>query len=225
MASGTPFLGLFSYADSNDLMFTSSWRSYPITIIIAVVASLALAVPGLSNWLQLDFSAVADGQWWRVWTGHLTHYDGQHLFWDLLMFVVLGAACEKENPRQFAAAIALMAAGITVAIGLFCHDITVYRGLSGVDTGLFVWFVGDQCRRSWIAKERVAATIWIVSCLALIGKLIFEAMTGKTLFVEASTFTPLVESHLAGAVIGLMFVTLRCHPIRNPLSSCEACCD
>jgi rhomboid family GlyGly-CTERM serine protease len=173
-------------------------------MIVSLVALLAYVFPTMSQWLQLDFDAVARGQWWRIWTGHLTHYDGGHLFWDLLMFATLGAVCERRHPSLFLPAILLIVAVISVSIGLFCDGITLYRGLSGLDTGLFVWFVGDQCRECSFRGERVFAMLWLMPVVGLIGKLIFEATTGQTLFVDSTAFTPLVESHIAGATIGLM---------------------
>jgi rhomboid family GlyGly-CTERM serine protease len=197
-------IGSLSPREFEDPMPACVLRTYPVTILISLVALLAWANPTLSQWLELDYSLVSSGQWWRIWTGHLTHYDGTHLFWDLLMFAVLGAACERGHPRLFVPAVAVIIAGITVAIGLCCEEISVYRGLSGLDTGLFVWFVADQCRRCCTDRDPVAAIIWLFPVVGLIGKLVFEAATGQTLFVDSSTFTPLVESHLAGAAIGLM---------------------
>lgn len=186
-------------------MSLSTLRHYPTTLTIAAISLFAFAFPSLSQQLQLDFNLVQEGEWWRVWTGHMTHYGGGHLFWDLLMFVALGAACEKNHSSRFAPALALMAVGISATIGLCCNEIDTYRGLSGLDTGLFVWFVTDQARRCWRATERLSAAFWLMPCLGLVGKLIFEAVTGQTLFVDSSHFTPLVESHLAGAMIGLLF--------------------
>ena len=187
-------------------MQASHWRNYRATIIVSVVVVLAYVFPTMSQWLQLDFDAVAQGQWWRIWTGHLTHYDGGHLFWDLLMFATLGAACERRHPSLFLPAILLIVAVISASIGLLCDGISSYRGLSGLDTGLFVWFVGDQCRQCCFRRERFAAMLWLMPVVGLIGKLLFEATTGQTLFVDSTAFTPLVESHIAGATIGLMCI-------------------
>ncbi len=185
-------------------MFLSLISKYPVTIIVSLAALLACAFPPLAQWWQLDFASVNDGQWWRIWTGHVTHYDGNHLFWDLLMFAVLGAVNERPHPRQVAVAIAVMMAGISIAISVFCSQITIYRGLSGLDTGLFVWLAADQIRQSVRNRDRLAAGFWIAPCVALVGKLLYEITTGQTLFVDSSDFTPLVEAHLAGALIGFL---------------------
>ncbi|MGB7326570.1 MAG: rhombosortase [Rubripirellula sp.] len=174
----------------------------PTTIVVAIAAIATFASPSLATLCQVDFDLIGDGQWWRIVTGHFTHFDGSHLFWDLLMFAVLGAACERRHRRFFPFAMAVMAAGITASIAVWCDGIDVYRGLSGIDTGLFVWFVIDQCRSSWAANDKTTAALWLAPAIGLVGKSIFEAQTGQTLFVDSSTFTPLVQSHLAGAAIG-----------------------
>jgi rhomboid family GlyGly-CTERM serine protease len=178
-------------------------RTLPTTIVVAALSLLAFTSPTLSQLWQLDFEAVAGGQGWRLLTGHLTHFGGGHLFWDLLMFVVLAAACEGQHRRHFASSLLLMAAGISVSLGLLRSDITVYRGLSGVDTGLFVWFVADQAIGWLRRREPATAALWLVPGVAVCGKLLFEIVTGQTLFVDSSHFIPLVESHLVGAAIGL----------------------
>ncbi|TWT82483.1 Rhomboid family protein [Planctomycetes bacterium CA13] len=192
-------------------MCTQAIQNYRFTIAITLVAVLAFLIPSLSQWMELDYLLVADGQWWRIWTGHLTHYDGNHLCWDLLMFAILGAACEREHPRWFAIALVIMMAGVALIIALCCDEMLVYRGLSGIDTGLFVWLVADQCRRCWIDRDRIAALVWLTPVVGLIGKLTYEATTGQTLFVDAANFTPIVEAHLAGAFFGLLLGQLACN--------------
>ncbi len=186
------------------------FKLYPVTIVVAVAAIIATISSAVATWCQVDFTLIADGQWWRILTGHITHYGFSHLFYDLLMFVVLGAMCEHRHRRRFASAWIAMAAGITAVIAACCDDIVVYRGLSGIDTGLFVWFIVDQCRDRWSENSKVAASLWSLPAFALIGKSIYEATTGQTLFVDSSTFIPLVQSHLAGAAIGACYGVAGC---------------
>lgn len=185
-------------------MVRSLYRSCPVTIVVSLVVLVIHFSPTLTQWLQLDFAAVASGQWWRIWTGHLTHYGGQHLFWDLLMFTAFGIACERKHRGRFVPFTALMAAGISSAIFWWCPDIGSYRGLSGLDTGLFLWFIVDQCRECWLGRDRLGAGLWLLPAVGLIAKLSYEAATGQVLFVDAGAFTPLVESHCAGAALGLI---------------------
>ncbi|WP_182869202.1 rhombosortase [Rhodopirellula sp. JC639] len=180
-----------------------SWcKDHRVTLVVSAIAILASVVPGLAAALQLDFASVAEGQWWRFLSGHLTHYDSQHLFWDVLMFVVLGAVCERQHPKLFGVALLVMALGISAAVALMCKDVSGYRGLSGIDTGLFVWFIGDQFRHSLAGRDRMFVAFWTAMATLLVGKLLYESVTGEVLFVDADGFKPLIESHLAGAVFG-----------------------
>ena len=203
-------------------MIPQLFRTYRVTILVSVVAITACVSPWLSQWLELDYLLVAEGQWWRIWTGHTTHYGVNHLFWDLLMFAVLGAACERNHRRQFAIALLVMMAGVAAIIGLRCGDVLVYRGLSGIDTGLFVWLVVDQCRQCWLDRDRLIAMVWLSAVVGLIGKLVYEAATGQALFVDASNFTPLVEAHLAGAFVGLLCGCFRIPGQQQPAMAFEA---
>lgn len=188
------------------------FKKYPTTIIVAALAVAAFAFPSLTDAWQLDWRAIGNGQWWRLLTGHATHYGASHLFWDLLMFVVLSLACEaacgaareRACRVRYALRLTIMMLGVSAGVGLFCKDIAIYRGLSGIDTGLFVWFVIDQARDAWQLAKRTVAIAWVIPLIGLIGKLVYEAATGDTLFVESGSFRPLVEAHLAGAVMGLM---------------------
>ncbi|QDT07511.1 Rhomboid family protein [Rubripirellula lacrimiformis] len=193
-------------------MFTHLLRTYPVTIAITVLAVLSHTSAALTGAFELDFGLVAGGQVWRLISGHWTHFDASHLCWDLLMFVVLSAMCERRCGQKsawgYAVTIAASLLFISAAIRITCPEIATYRGLSGIDTGLFGWLVVDHSRQSWRSSNRLAAVVAATGLLALIGKLIFEAATGNTLFVDSSTFTPLVQSHLAGLAGGIAASTI-----------------
>ncbi len=184
------------------------WYRSRITLGVAGIALLTLYSPTLTSWLQLDVNAVQDGQWWRVLTGHVTHFGGEHLFWDLAMFVGLGLMCESAFPRRFAPGLLLLALGISFTVLIGCEDISQYRGLSGIDTGLFAWYVGEQIRQSREDGDWGLTTAWITAACLLVGKLFYEWFSGNVIFVNASEFSPLVESHLAGTAIGSLLALL-----------------
>ncbi len=184
------------------------WKHNRYTLVIAVVTLLIHACPTLSSTLQLDFKAVSGGQWWRLLSGHLTHYDGQHLFWDLLMFVVLGAVCERQNRKLFGVFFVIMATIVSLTVMQACGDISEYRGLSGIDTGLFTWLTISQLRKSLAGGDRYFAAFWTMSGFMLLGKLGFEMITGDVLFVQTDGFKPLLESHLAGATVGILVAVI-----------------
>ena len=199
----------FAFDPTNALRRASEVGSrFRVTATVGTLTLLAAIVPSSIEWLQLDFAATLDGQWWRIFTGHMTHFGSQHLFWDLLMFVVLASLCEFQHPKTFGALLSLIALIVSATVMLFCGDVANYRGLSGVDTGLFVWFIGDQYRLSRKQNDKTYAMLWGTLGFLLLGKLFYEMVTGELLFVSVEGFKPLVESHVSGGLAGLLALFL-----------------
>ena len=173
------------------------------TAAVAFFAAAIHVIPGASGLLQFDRAAIATGQGWRLLTGHLTHWNLDHLFWDLLMFIVLGCVVEIQSRRRLVG----LCLGSALAISGFTwfgsSGLETYRGLSGIDTALFVSVAisiasAAVARRQWV-RALVSATLLV----GLTGKLLFESITGSTMFVDSATsgFVVLVEAHLLGAVV------------------------
>jgi hypothetical protein len=66
-----------------------------VTWFIALVALAVHFLPGAVDMLEFDRQALAAGEWWRYLTGYVTHWSTNHLFWDVLMFVVLGCSTAR----------------------------------------------------------------------------------------------------------------------------------
>src|SRR5687767_9327213 len=80
----------------------ASQRLPCITLSLAMISLVALFSPQLSSLLELDRTAVSyGGQWWRLLTGHLTHWNLDHFTWDCIVFLVLGAYTERTNRTTF----------------------------------------------------------------------------------------------------------------------------
>ncbi|MBW3598369.1 MAG: rhombosortase [Planctomycetes bacterium] len=184
----------------------------PITLTLLACCLAAFAVPELAVAMQWDREAMADGQWWRLVTGHLTHWDADHLFWDAAVFVVLGWIAERRSRRRFLACLAASCLAIPAGIWLFEPAITTYRGLSGLDTALFTLLAtellpeGIRRGRQVGPWDRLAGVMPAALLLGLIAKIAYEYATGQTLFVNsaASGFTPVPLAHLIGAVVGFV---------------------
>ncbi|MCG8583456.1 MAG: rhombosortase [Pirellulales bacterium] len=200
---------------------SSLWA--PVTWCVAAMALIVAAVPGWDVLLQFDTAAFGAGEWWRVLSGHVTHWNGDHLFWDLSVFVVLGTMCERRSRQGFVACMLLTAIAVSGYVMWFLPELDTYRGLSGIDTGLFAlvgtYFFVDACRDG---NRTVQWLIGLVA-LSLLVKTGFEFATGATMFVDhsAAAFVPLPMAHVIGAVIGVatgLFgnqTKLPCHVVRR----------
>ncbi len=60
-----------------------AWIRGLVAIVIQPQSAIAVQ-------LQFDRSSILHGACWRLLTGHFTHWNTDHLFWDVCMFVALG---------------------------------------------------------------------------------------------------------------------------------------
>jgi rhomboid family GlyGly-CTERM serine protease len=178
----------------------------PVTLTIGLMAIVIASVPSAGEMLQFHRAEIAAGEIWRLASGHLTHWNVEHVQWDLLMFVVLGAACERRNPRRMW--FCLIAAATSVSILIFClfPSIEAYRGLSGIDTALFMLLAIDLMRDR---QRQQSGMFGIVICGLLVGfvaKTAYEAITGHAFFVDHNSagFRLLVWDHIAASVVGVI---------------------
>jgi rhomboid family GlyGly-CTERM serine protease len=123
--------------------------------VLAVVASLAIQCwPEAQTALQYDRNAISIGQHWRLATGHLVHWGWRHLAGDISALALL---CWAIGPRgRWKTILAALggAVAISLAITIFSPETIIYRGMSGVNYGLFAWVVLARLAAS---PRRVAA--------------------------------------------------------------------
>ena len=176
-----------------------------VTIVLAGAACLTAVDVGLSQRLAFDRLAIAQGDLLRLFTGHFVHWSADHLLWDALMFVALGAVIELRSRLALWKTIAWSAAAISAGLWFFQPDIATYRGLSGVDSALFTWIAAT----SWIEARRrgqsYLAFVALATLAAFLAKIGWEIATATTLFVDSSQggFTPLPLVHLIGGAVGV----------------------
>jgi rhomboid family GlyGly-CTERM serine protease len=181
------------------------WTLVGPTFIVAL-SCLAIMSSGVTAAWELDRAAVASGQWWRLITGHLTHWNFDHLFWDAATFLVLSIMCLRRRPAATIGCVMVGSLAISAVVLGLHPDLTTYRGLSGLDTALFtllaVMFYHDARRDG----DRALAAVAKWGLAALTAKTAYELATGDTLFVNSrqAGFVPLASAHAVGAVIGFM---------------------
>jgi rhomboid family GlyGly-CTERM serine protease len=180
--------------------------SAPVTATVIAASLLILLVPPLGSWLQLDRSLVGEGQLWRLVTCHLTHWGFGHYLWDAVVFAVLGALCETRQRRGYAWRLATSAIMISVVVLAADPGVQTYRGLSGVDTVLYVLVAGTLFCDSLATRSRSGVLLSTGLSLAVAAKIVFECLTGDTLFVQEGNFAVAQSSHIAGAAAGLLWV-------------------
>ena len=181
-----------------------------VSLLVPIAACLVYFWPNADSWLEYDRAAVAGGQFWRVVTCHLTHFSADHLFWDAVAFAVLSVVCELRWPRAWAACLVLAALTIPPVVLAVQPEIAAYRGLSGLDSALFVLLGIQLCRESLRQGRSLRAGLAAAALTLLIAKIGFEVLSGSTLFVDARAagFVPVPLAHGVGALAAVAAVVL-----------------
>jgi rhomboid family GlyGly-CTERM serine protease len=189
------------------------------TLLLSSIAVGVFLQPKLAPFLAYDRGRISNGQVWRIMTCHWTHYSASHLFWDLLMFVVLGAVCELRSRTAMLASVALSALLIPAAMWFALPTLNTYRGLSGIDCALFMMAAGNLARTTLDNNEpgpRTQATpvrrvaLFRLAAITLTGLLlakeIVECAISRTVFVNniGGGFVPVPLAHLVGAAAGMV---------------------
>jgi len=179
---------------------------------LALLAAAVSLTPGLAEWLQYDRVAIAAGEWWRLMTSHFVHWSGEHFFWDVLAFGVLGWLCERDDARPFLTCVGLSAILIPLVLWFAMPAMLTYRGLSGIDSALFALLAVRIARQSLTENDLLKLGIACVVSAGFAAKVGFECLTGATLFVDsaAAGMTPVPLAHVVGGVIGMACGLLVC---------------
>ncbi|MHC4902735.1 MAG: rhombosortase [Planctomycetota bacterium] len=180
--------------------------SFSLTAVLLLVIGAVFCSPAATAWLEFDRGAIAAGQWWRLVTSNLTHWNGENLFWNAVVFTVLGCLCEARGRARYAVCISASALSIGISVLLFEPHLSTCRGISGVDSALFAFLAMTLLRAHWSERNwRWVAAVGVL----LVGfavKTIVELTSGRAVFVDAAAagFTPMPLAHALGAAVGAL---------------------
>src|SRR5262245_55864281 len=183
-------------------MVPASLRAVRWTTALAVFAAIA-AWPSLAGALQLGRSALP-AEPWRLLTCHWAHWHLGHLCCNLAVFTVLGAMLESRSRARFLGCVGVSALVISATLVVAQSEILSYRGLSGIDSALFAAMVIATLREAVAARQWLTASWLTLAITALSAKIAFESVTGRCLFVDTTTFTPIPLVHGVGAMVGVI---------------------
>lgn len=183
------------------------------TILLAaamLLTNCGLLMPHFSSAAALlpaaeyNRDAILQGEIWRLVTGNLVHWSAEHFWLDVGAFLLLGIVYEPSFKRLRVSFITFLLA-VSLVIGaamlFLLPDLEIYRGLSGVDSGIFAAALVLEAaqarhnRRRWFFLAPAA--------LIFTAKLLFECLTGELFFGTSSLGDlgqPVPLAHAAGAL-------------------------
>ena len=139
-------------------------------------------------------------EYWRFFTAHFTHWDWNHLCWDLLIFIILGKMLIDESLKTFYVIILLSPWLISALMWISAAEMQYYRGISGIDSALFCALACFYIRKS----EQRIKLCGVLMLLLLGAKIIYEFVNTQALFVDTQSYYLMPWAHLGGALCGLL---------------------
>ncbi|HEX9139016.1 MAG TPA: rhombosortase, partial [Steroidobacteraceae bacterium] len=162
--------------------------------LLAVILVLAAFTLGGEPWqmaLRFDRAGLQQGQWWRLFTSHLVHFDVRHLLLDGAGVVLLWMLFARElPPLRWLAVVLVSMLAIDAGLWWFAPQIHWYVGASGVLHGIWAAGAIAGVRRG----DRTAA--WLLGLLVV--KLCVEQLYGPRLMEPA--LPVVIQAHVYGAV-------------------------
>ena len=121
-----------------------------VFLVLTIAAMVVQLNPGWEPRLIYDRTAVAQGETWRLWTGHLVHFGWPHFIADAGLFLILGRLLERQHP--VACYVSLVGMPLAIAVAMYWGDpgMIRYGGLSAVNFGLLVFLALQGWQRNWI---------------------------------------------------------------------------
>ncbi|MGD8912975.1 MAG: rhombosortase [Candidatus Thiodiazotropha sp.] len=169
----------------------------PLLFSLFCVLIALLPEPAI-NQLQYHRIHIAEGEFWRLISAHLTHLGWGHLIMNLAGFwLILALFPTTQPPGRCLSLLPLLILGTSIGLWLFSPEVTWYRGLSGVLHGLLCWGVLSQL------KEQPGVSLFILSFVVF--KLFWEQWQGPMPGSESlAAGSVIVDAHLYGAVTGVI---------------------
>ncbi len=179
-------------------------------LLLALIQTAGLAYEPLLHHLEWSRSAMIEGQWWRLLTGHWIHLGPVHLGLNLAGLLLIGLLFNRPAPPTWFWAY-LLVAPLFISAALFWAEPTLdwYRGFSGCLHGLFVLVAFANLRHSpcWTGLTLAAL------CLKLILEYFYPGDTAGLIgapVISAAHWFGTLTGLVAG--IGLVFTETRLQP-------------
>lgn len=118
----------------------------PATLLCALAALIIQLFPEWRASLLYERAGVAEGQFWRIWTGHLVHFGWPHFVVDAGLLLIVGWFAENRHPWFTRIALVLMPAFISACMFWLEPGMARYGGLSALNLGLLVYVAAEGWR-------------------------------------------------------------------------------
>lgn len=170
-------------------------------LILVVVAAVAIAVPSLRPALVYNRAAIAQGELWRIWTGHLVHFGWPHGLADGALFVLIGWALERSQKNFSHWSLLIQPVIVSAALFWFEPTMNIYGGLSGLNVGLLVFLACRGWQRNLL--DWFWPAILGIHVIEIFLEIHNQGTGGGAIRFDDSTIRVATVAHIGGAIYGV----------------------
>jgi rhomboid family GlyGly-CTERM serine protease len=163
-----------------------------------VIISLLLAIigPASGDLLAYNRTEIAQGQIWRIITGHFLHTNFIHFLLNMAGLLLLWALHgQYYKSKQYLTIICLLCVGTSTGLYFFSPNLHWYVGLSGVLHGLFIlgayFDIRAHLKTGWI----LLLGVWV----KILHEQIYGASEDVAKLIDANVA---IDAHLFGTLSG-----------------------
>ncbi len=188
-----------------------------VVFMLLVVVVISLFGESLAESMQFDRYAIAEGQWWRLYSGSLVHFGNKHTAMNVLgLLAIHYALFWRRHDTVWWLCVILVPLGVGFSLFYFGGDTDIYRGFSAAEYGILLTGLMLEWRHNpWVMSAAIGL---------LMGKIIYEQMPTYDIYYlkDEIGVAVAVDAHLwgvvSGAVLGLIVLIwqkYRSHPIHS----------
>lgn len=186
--------------------FTLAIAAFLLVVNLDVLTGTQDSANGIAETLQYDRQAIFDGQFWRLVTGNLVHWSREHVALDVGAFLLIGLLYERSLRRSLPIVCLVVSLAIGLTLLIFLPQLGIYRGLSGVDSGLFAAALAVEFA---LARNEPRRWCWLLPAGAIFSvKIAYECATGHLFFGTSALGElgmPVPLAHATGALIATIW--------------------
>jgi len=186
---------------------------WKVALVVALVCVFVAAFgDDARELLRYERAAIADGEYWRLLSGHFVHLGYSHLALNLVGLLLVWLLVGRlYNTQRWLLVIAISIVVMDAGFWFLDADLGWYVGLSGLLHGLLL--------AGAIAGIRSLPAESFVICAVVVAKLVYEQISGPLPGSESvAGGAVVVNSHLYGAVGGALSAFVFWHRVRAPAS-------
>lgn len=140
-------------------------------LVFPLFAMLGLELMGAETEAALAYqrAAVAQGEWWRFFTGNFVHFTLHHTLINVLGLAMTGFLLFRDQPpKMWWTGLILLPLVVTGGLHVFDNGLSEYRGFSGALYGMLILGL--------LLGRKQQPGLYVLMIAVLTGKIIYEQL-------------------------------------------------